>query len=307
MSQKNNKIYDMTNKESMRRSHYGESWDMKIYDQGNSNYKIISNYIDRCLSISIGKNIDTVKKHMYEKMSRHNKSRYDKNLIETLIPNYIGEDRYCKYTLDSQNRVQLNKLYIDNQKKYREDRLKSKTTIIDCNKEKKYRIREDITDSEIEIFKNKLIKNGSYSKEVFNHIVHGGILSGSKYKEFIEGINRDGLVKNRWGYNVEVYDTKEYAKSCFSLYEDNIAYVFDEKSSEFRRYKKERLDRIHKKERESDKLKKEYNDSLLYSIEYSRKKKADDINIIDRDSLGFDDDSFKGDGYHGHQRKKKRK
>ena len=49
---------DMPNKESMRRSHYGESWDMKIYDQGNSNYKIISNYIDRCLSISIGKNID---------------------------------------------------------------------------------------------------------------------------------------------------------------------------------------------------------------------------------------------------------
>ena len=136
MSQKNNKIYDMPNKESMRRSHYGESWDMKIYDQGNYNYKIISNYIDRCLSISIGKNIDTVKKHMHEKMSRHNKARYDKNLIESLIPNYIGEDRYCKYTLDSQNRVQLNKLYIDNQKKYREDRLKLKTTIIDNNKEK---------------------------------------------------------------------------------------------------------------------------------------------------------------------------
>ena len=202
LSQKNNKIYDMPNKESMRRSHYGESWDMKIYDQGNSNYKIISNYIDRCLSISIGKNIDTVKKHMYEKMSRHNKARYDKNLIETLIPNYIGEDRYCKYTLDSQNRVQLNKLYIDNQKKYREDRLKSKTTIIDNNKEKKYRIREDITNSEIEILKDKLIKNGSYSKDVFNHIVHGGILSASKYKEFIEGINRDGLKKDCWGYNV---------------------------------------------------------------------------------------------------------
>ena len=153
--------------------------------------------------------------------------------------------------------------------------------------------------------KDKLIKNGSYSKEVFNHIVHGGILSGRKYKEFIEGINRDGLKKDRWGYNVVVYDTREYAKSCFSLYEDNIAYVFDGKSSEFRRYKKERLDRIHKKERESDKLKKEYNESLLYSIEYSRKKKEDDINIIDRDRLGFDDDSFKGDGYHGQQRKKK--
>ena len=305
MGQKNNKIYDMPNKESMRRSHYGESWDMKIYNQGNSNYKIISNYIDRCLSISIGKNIDTVKKHMYEKMSRHNKARYDKNLIESLIPNYIGEDKYCKYTLDSQNRVQLNKAYIDNQKKYREKRLKSKTSIIDYNKEKRYRIREDITNSEIEILKDKLIKNGSYSKDEFNHIVHGGILSGSKYKAFIEGINRDGLVKSRWGFNVEVYDTREYAMSCFSLCEDNIVYVFDEKSSEFKRYNKERLDGIRKNERERDKLKKEYNESLLYSIEYNRKKKEEAKDIIDRDRLGFDDGSFKGEEYHGQKRKKK--
>ena len=305
MSQKNNKIYDMPNKESMRRSHYGESWDMKIYDQGNSNYKIISNYIDRCLSISIGKNIDTVKKHMYEKMSRHNKARYDKNLIESLIHNYIGEDKYCKYILDSQNRVQLNKAYIDNQKKYRANRLKSKTSIIDYNKEKRYRIREDITNSEIEILKDKLIKNGSYSKDEFNHIVHGGILSGSKYKAFIEGINRDGLVKSRWGFNVEVYDTREYAMSCFSLCEDNIVYVFDEKSSEFRRYKKEQLDKYNKDLRKKKKDKKEYCENLLYSIEYSRKKKEDDINIIDRDRLGFDDSSFKGDAYHGQQRKNK--
>ena len=305
MSQKNNKLKDISNRESMRRSHYGKSWDMDIYEQGRYNRKKVSNYIDRYLSVSIGKNFDKVKKHIYEKMNRYNKDRYDNNLIESLIPNYIGEDRYCKYTLDSQNRVQLNKLYIDNQKKYREDRLKSKTTIIDCNKEKTYRIREDITDSEIEILKDKLIKNGSYSKEVFNHIVHGGILSSNKYKEFIESINRDGLVKDRWGYNVEVYDTKEYAKSCFSLYEDNIVYVFDEKSSEFRRYKKERLDSIRKKERESDKLKKEYNDSLLYSIEYNRKKKEEEKDIIDRDRLGFDECSFKGEEYHGQKRKNK--
>lgn len=305
MSQKNNKLKEISNRESMRRSHYGKSWDMDIYEQGRYNRKKVSNYIDRYLSVSIGKNFDKVKRHMYEKMHHYNKDRYDKDLIDSLIPNYIGEDRYCKYTLDSQNRVQLNKLYIDNQKKYREDRLKLKTTIIDNNKEKKYRIREDITDSEIEILKDKLIKNGSYSKDVFNHIVHGGILSGSKYKEFIEGINRDGLVKNRWGYNVEVYDTREYAKSCFSLCEDNIVYVFDGKSSEFRRYKKERLDKSHKDYREKKKLEKEYCENLLYSIEYSRKKKADDINIIDRDRLGFDDNSFKGEGYHGQQRKNK--
>ena len=57
--------------------------------------------------------------------------------------------------------------------------------------------------------------------------------------------------------------------------------------------------------RKKNKDKKEYCENLLYSIEYSRKKKEDDINIIDRDRLGFDDNSFKGDAYHGQQRKKK--
>ena len=118
---------------------------------------------------------------------------------------------------------------------------------------------------------------------------------------------RDLLLQAGISYNVEVYDTREYAKSCFSLCEDNIVYVFDEKSPEFRRYKKERLDGIRKKERERDKLKKEYHESLLYSIEYSRKKKEEDINIIDRDRLGFDNCSFKGEEYHGQKRKKKDK
>ena len=100
MLYRDNNIDKISNKESMRRSHYGKSWDMDIYEQGRYNRKKVSNYIDRYLSVSIGENFDKVKKHMYEKMHRYNKDRYDKDLIESLIPNYIGEDRYCKYILD---------------------------------------------------------------------------------------------------------------------------------------------------------------------------------------------------------------
>ena len=65
MSQKNNKIYDMPNKESIRGSHNKKGWDRKMQDQGSRNYKIVSRYIDRCLCKSIGKNFDKVKKHIY--------------------------------------------------------------------------------------------------------------------------------------------------------------------------------------------------------------------------------------------------
>ena len=41
------------------------------------------------------------------------------------------------------------------------------------------------------------------------------------------------------------------------------------------------------------------------SLEHSRKKKEEDKNIIDRDRLGFDEDSFRGEFYHGQKRKKK--
>jgi hypothetical protein len=88
--------------------------------------------------------------------------------------------------------------------------------------------------------------------------------------------------------------------------EENIVLVFDANSSEYRQYKKERQDKKHKERREYKRQKDEYNESLLYSIEYNRKRKEEERNNIDRDRFGFDENSFKGDGYHGQQRKKRK-
>ena len=77
MLYRDNNIDRISNKESLRRSHRGNGWDMKIYDQGRTNIKIVSNYIDRCFGRSIGKNFDKVKKQIYEKMRHHISSRYD--------------------------------------------------------------------------------------------------------------------------------------------------------------------------------------------------------------------------------------
>ena len=302
MLYRDNNIDRISNKESMRRSHRNEGWDMKMYDQGRTNIKIVSRYIDRCFGRSIGKNFDKVKKHIYEKMRHHITSRYDSNLVDNLLPVWIGEG--CKYILDSQNRIQLNKEYNERRKMWKDYKLSEKLTIVDPDIENTYRIREDITDSEIEKMRDMLIKNGSYVGDKFNHIVNGGILSASKYREFIDSIKEDGVIKNRWGYEY-IYDTRKYIESCFVMNEENVVHVFDANSSEYRQYKKERQDKKQKERREYKRQKDNYNESLLYCLEYNRKRKEEEKNIIDRDRLGFDDNSFIGEGYHGQQRKKK--
>lgn len=298
-------IDGISNKESLRRSHRKDGWDMKIYEQGRTNIKIVSNYIDRCFGRSIGKNYDKVKKHIYDKMSHHISSSYDNNLVENLIPVFLGEG--CKYILDIQNRIQVNKEYNERMKMWRDHKLSNKLTIVDPDIENTYRIRDDITDSEIEKMRCMLIKNGSYSyiSDKFNHIVNGGILSWSKYRKFIESIKEDDIIRDRWGHNEWIYDTRKYVESCFVMNEENIVHIFDANSSEYSRYKKERQDKDRKERREYKKAKEEYNDDLLFCLEYNRKKKEEERNIIERDRLGFDEDSFKGEFYHGQKRKKK--
>ena len=74
---------------------------------------------------------------------------------------------------------------------------------------------------------------------------------------------------------------------------------------EYAKYKAEEKERKNKEKREKKKLNEETVSNLLWSIE--NKRKADELskNIINRDRLGFDDDSFKGEFYHGQKRKKK--
>ncbi len=285
------KFDNMSNKESMRFSHHKDGWDMKIYDQGRHNYKIVYRYIDKCFSKSIGKNFDKVKKHIYEKMKYHNIARHDDNIIEKSINWYICK-KDSKYIVDSQNRIQFNNEYLERCKNRRRNMMRSKLTITNPDIEPTYRLRDGITDSEINKLKNVLINNGSYNKDFFNHISNGGIISHKKYLKIIYSLRYDS-------------DDRKYVESCFGIYSDNVLYIFDEKSSEYKNYKKMCSDSKRKNEREKKKEREEYNEDLLFRIEYKKKQREEEKNNIDRDRLGFDDNSFKGEPYHGQKRKKK--
>jgi hypothetical protein len=124
--------------------------------------------------------------------------------------------------------------------------------------------------------------------------------------EFIYSIKYDGVIRHRFNYDY-IYDTKNYAESLFTVYDDNVVYIFDNvNSSEYIRYKKEISDRKRKERREYKKAKDEYNEDLLFCLEYKKKQREEEKNNIDRDRLGFDEESFKGEPYHGQKRKKRK-
>lgn len=77
------------------------------------------------------------------------------------------------------------------------------------------------------------------------------------------------------------------------------------KSSEFKRYMAESETATRKaRKARVDEQKKKF-DTLLFELEAKKKLKEQEKNLIDRDRLGFDDESFIGEPYHGQKRKKK--
>ena len=94
---------------SMRKTHFRESYGMKMYDQGTQNYKIVGRYIDRYLKKSVGRNYNKVKEHILEKMKDFNVARHEPNLVESLLSSRIefkeGDTRLKEYVIDSQGRL----------------------------------------------------------------------------------------------------------------------------------------------------------------------------------------------------------
>ena len=96
-------------------------------------------------------------------------------------------------------------------------------------------------------------------------------------------------------------------EQLFPRYEYRKFDVLYEGTPEYRKFKAEEKDRKNKQRRENKKLEEETLSTLLWSIEDKRKAAEIAKDIIDRDRLGFDDESFKGEFYHGQKRKKKSK
>lgn len=83
--------------------------------------------------------------------------------------------------------------------------------------------------------------------------------------------------------------------------------ILYEGTKEYNRYIAELGDAKRKHRRERIKERLQQQETLLHDLEQMKKDKELQLNIIDRDRLGFDENSFKGEFYHGQKRKKKLK
>ena len=150
-------------------------------------------------------------------------------------------------------------------------------------------------------------------KEVYNIIMEGKEIPKVEFNKYLRNApycfkNELSLLASkhlklfpRWGRS----GSTTVFEQLFKEYEYRRFDVLKEGTPEYDKYMAEEKDRKNKLAREFRKEKEEKLSNLLWSIEDKRKAAEIAKNIIDRDRLGFDDESFKGEFYHGQKRKKK--
>lgn len=289
------KLDYLPKKESMNSSHRINGYDMKQYDNGWRNYKIVSRYIRNYLKKSIGKNYDKVKKHIIEKLKDF-KARRQENLAESILGSYIGDE----FIIDSQGRVQKNKSVEELRKIWRIKEKTIRRTIVIDNKCETFKLRSNITQEELTKLRNLLVVSAKiYSADDFEHLVHGGSISYDKFHSIFGEF--DFFPYSCWRFRCNESD---FILSCFETNTPAKMYYFKD-NNEWKQWQKEKKDKINKQNRERERLKKAEDEMILCYIENNKKLKEREKDVIDRDRFGFNEESFKGEPYHGHKRKKK--
>ena len=105
--------------------------------------------------------------------------------------------------------------------------------------------------------------------------------------------------------NIQPGERYHKPRKQVKVFHDDAFDILKRGTPKYVKYKTEEKDRKNKEEREKKKLKEETCSTLLWSIEDKRRTAEIAKDILDRDRLGFDDESFKGEFYHGQKRKKK--
>lgn len=295
---------------SMRHTHYKEGYTMKMYDQGVQNYKIVGRYIDRYLKKSVGKNYNKIKKHILEKMKDFNVARHESNLVESLLSTRVefkdGDTRFREYVIDSQGRLQINKKEEERTQYWINKKRKKKETVGYDRTNVSYHLKKDLTDNQILLLRTVLVDNGVNLGDWFHHLCCGGEINEQKYNSIIYSIKNERkkvCVRGYTWYNETTF-TRDFVESCF-LMNGEVRYYYDYGSPEYKQWKKETQKQKDKELREHLKKREIINETLLHDIESDRKYKERVKDIVDRDRLGFDENSFIGEFYHGQKRKKR--
>ena len=149
------------------------------------------------------------------------------------------------------------------------------------------------------------------NSKVYNALL--SILGWYKLNYLLEGnpIGREDMNRiesiTRWRVDWLPYYASTLAELCITrevIYPKQVSYSRGTK--DFSRYYAEEKKRTRKFERECRKQREEKNKWILYRIEAMKKEKEEQLNTVTRDRLGFNEESFIGEPYHGQKRKKRK-
>lgn len=117
-----------------------------------------------------------------------------------------------------------------------------------------------------------------------------------------------GYLGERIAYRIRnILWTTKYHSEDYVRYVDTYAQsVYERGTKSFKKFLAEQKKAQKKERREHMKRVREENEYILYAIEARRKEKDRNLNEVTRDRLGFAEDSFTGEFYHGQKRKKRK-
>ena len=271
--------------ESMHKSSGYNSWDYDHYDRKSYHY------ISRILENSVGKDFDKVFSDICNKFRKKKNYNFRREFLRQIDPYYMAPRRRWRY----------NGYYIDENRIIRS---------YDAPEKKRKKVRVKVVDRPTKYFtaNTRVFKEYSGVKAMVLQYL-GHILS---YKLFHEKLPMKYYylvvchIEKALDY---LYPKKSYRKapSEFLLIIDESEYItYYEGERKFYKYLAETKDASNKVVREKKKKKEIYLSSLLNSIEAERKSRERLENGVTRDRLGFAEDSFTGEFYHGQKRKKRK-
>lgn len=271
--------------ESIRKSSGYNSWDYDHYDRESYHY------VSRVLDSSVGKDFDKVFSDICNKFRKKKNYDFRREFLRRIDPYYMAPRRRWRY----------NRYYLDENRIIRS---------YDAPEKKRKKVKVKVVDRPAKYFtaNTRVFKEYSGVKAMVLQYL-GHILS---YKLFHEKLPMKYYylvvchIEKALDY---LYPKKSYRKapSEFLLIIDESEYVtYYEGERKFYKYLAETKDASNKVVREKKKKKEIYLSSLLNFIEAERKSRERLENGVTRDRLGFAEDSFTGEFYHGQKRKKRK-
>lgn len=283
--------YDTAPKhESMHRSSDYDSWDCYHYDRESYHY------ISRMLDNSVGKDFDVVFSNICNRFRKKKNYEVRREFLRRIDP-YYKSPRY---------RWRYNEYYLDENKVIRSYNNRSK-------KRKKVKVKTIDRPSEYFVAKTKVFNEYPGTKEIVCKYL-GNELSYKLFEEHlpikyyplvISYINKALDLLYPFVYPRKGVFFHRISASDFLCILDRSDYVtYYEGDKKFYKYLAEAKDAANKVRRESKRNLEEYRSSLLNTIESRRRDKENLENIVTRDRLGFAEDSFTGEFYHGRKKRK---